>query len=153
MLLAPIFIADSRYVEADEKTDFTAFKTFAIREGRATSRKAEINNKLILKNIEEAIRSSLLSKGLTEAQDRPDLTVVFNLAEEGQRGVVGRGIRHAHVVSQSEGTLVIEMSSRDASRLVWQGIYTDDEGNASKLAKNLPDDAKKLISQYPPKRK
>ena len=152
-LLAPVLVADNHHIESDDKADFSAFKTFVVREGKAASRKAEINNKLLLKNIEEAIRASLSSKGLKETTDQPDLVVAFGLEEEGQRGVVGRGIRNPQVISRSEGKLVIEMTSRATNGLVWHGIYTDDEGNAAKLAKKLPDDAKKLISEYPPKKK
>ena len=116
-----------------------------------TSRTAEINNQLLLTKIQEAIRSGLSAKGLKETPDRPDLVVTFSLAEQGQRGVVGRGIRNARVINTREGTLVIDMTS--GSSLVWHAIYTDSEGDAAKLAKKLPADAKTLISEYPPKKK
>jgi hypothetical protein len=152
LLLAPVLLADTHHIEADDKADFSAFKTFVVREGRATSRKAEINNNtLLLTTIQAAIRTGLSSKGLKETPNRPDLIVTFSLAEQGQRGVVGRGIRNAQVVTTSEGTLVIDMTSGNG--LVWHGIYTDDEGDAAKLARKLPDDAKKLIAEYPPKKK
>jgi hypothetical protein len=151
MLLAPILTADTRHIEADEKADFSAFRTFVVREGRATSRKVEINNPLLLTKIQDAIRTALSSKGMKETPDRPDLVVTFSLGEQGQRGVVGRGIRDMRVISTSEGTLVIEMTS--GTSVVWHGTYTDGEADAAKLAKKLPDDAKKLISEYPPKKK
>jgi len=145
-------LADTHHIETDKKVDFSTFKTFAVREGRVSSRNAEINNKLTLKAIEDSIRATLIAGGLKEAADRPNLIVSFSLAEEGQRGVVGRGIRNAQVVSTSEGTLVIDMTSPAASAPVWHGIYTDDEDNAARLAKKLPGDAKKLLSEFPPKR-
>lgn len=151
LLLAPILAADTHHIEVDDKADFSAFKTFVVRDGLATSRRAEINNTLLLTKIQDAIRTGLSAKGLHETPDRPDLIVTFNLAEQGQRGVVGRGIRNSQVVTTSEGTLVIEMTSGD--NLVWHGTYTDGEGDAAKLAQRLPDDAKKLISEYPPKKK
>jgi hypothetical protein len=151
MVLSTVVLADTRHIEFDEQADFTAFKTFVVREGRASSRKAELNNALFLKTIEDAIRSSLSARGLKEVADQSDVVVTFRLAEQGQRGVVGTGIRNMRVIQTSEGTLVIEMTNDN--KLVWQGTYTDDEGDAAKLAKKLPDDAKKLISQYPPKKK
>ena len=151
MLLAPSLLADTRRIEVDEKADFSAFKTFVVREGRVTSRKAEINSTLLLTKIQDAIRTGLSSKRMTETADRPDLIVTFSLGERGQRGVVGRGIRNMRVITTSEGRLVIEMTS--GKNLVWHGTYTDDEADAAKLAKKLPDDAKKLISEYPPKKK
>jgi hypothetical protein len=153
MLFAPILFADSHHIEVDDNAEFSAFKTFAMREGRTTSRRAEINNKLLLKNLSDVIRSGLSAKGLIEAQDRPDLVVTFSLAEEGQRGTVGRGLRNVQVISRSEGQLVIELTSRATNSLAWYGIYTDDERDAAKLAKRLPGDAKKLIAEYPPKKK
>lgn len=153
LLIGPVLAADDHFVVSDEKTDFSTFKTFAVREGKASSRELEINNKLTLKTVEDTIRSGLLSKGLKESPDRPDLVVTFTLDEEGQRGVVGRGLRNVRVVSTSEGTLVIHMTNRATNSLVWQGVYIDDEGSAAKLAKKLPDDAKKLLKEYPPKKK
>jgi hypothetical protein len=151
VLLAPVLLADTHHIEADDKADFSAFKTFVVREGRATSRKAEINNTVLLTKIQDAIRKGLSSKGMKDTPNRPDLIVTFSLAEQGQRGVVGRGMRNAQVITTSEGLLVIDMTS--GTGLVWHGIYTDDEGDAAKLARKLPDDAKKLISEYPPKKK
>ena len=87
VLIAPGLAADSHHVEADEKADFSTFKSFVVREGRATSRKAEINNTLTLKTIENAIRTGLSARGLTEIQDRADLIVTFSVAEEPQRVV------------------------------------------------------------------
>ena len=151
MLLAPALPADTHHVEFDEKADFSTFKTFVVRDGRATSRKAEINNALLLTKIQDAIRAGLSSRGVKETPDRPDLVVTFSLGEQGQRGVVGRGIRDMRVITTSEGTLVIEMTN--GKSLVWHGTYTDGEGDAARLARKLPDDAKKLMSEYPPKRK
>jgi hypothetical protein len=150
-LLAPAPRADSHHIEFDPKADFPAFKTFAVREGRAVSRKAEINNKVLLTKIQDTIRTNLTAKGLTETLDRPDLVVTFSLAEQGQRGVVGRGIRNTRVITTSEGTLVIQMTS--GTSVVWYGVYSDGESDAAKLASRLPDDAKKLLAEYPPKKK
>jgi uncharacterized protein DUF4136 len=151
ILLAPTLLADSYHIEVDDKADFSAFKTFVVREGRATSRKAEINSTLLLTKIQDAIRTGLSAKGMKETPDGPDLIVTFSLGEQGQRGVVGRGIRNTRVITTSEGTLVIEMTS--GKNLVWHATYVDSEGDAAKLAKKLPDDAKKLMSEYPPKKK
>ena len=56
-------------------------------------------------------------------------------------------------VSHSVGTLVIDMTKAGTPSVVWHGTYLDDEVNASNLAKNLPKDAKKLLAEFPPKRK
>ena len=110
MILTQGLAADSRHVEADDKADFSAFKTFIVREGRATSRKAEIDNSLTLKTIQQAIGEALSSKGLKETQHQPDLIVTFSVSEAPQRVVTGRGIRDMQAVSHSVGTLVIDMT-------------------------------------------
>src|SRR5262245_36999806 len=153
VLFAARLVADSHHVDADDKTDFKTFKTFVVREGSATSRKAEINNALTLKTIEDAIRTQLTSKGLKEIQDRPDLVVTFSVAEAPQRVVTGRGIRDMQASSHSVGTLVIDLTASGTNSVVWHGTYEDDETTSANLAKNLPKDAKKLLSEYPPKKK
>jgi len=45
------------------------------------------------------------------------------------------------------------VTKRSTSELLWRGIYTDDELTASKLVGRLPADAKKLLAEYPPKKK
>ena len=56
-------------------------------------------------------------------------------------------------VLYSEGTLIISMTTGQASRLVWYGTYRDEERSGPKVAQKLPGDAKKLLSEYPPKKK
>ena len=150
VLLTPSLLADSHHVEIDAKADFAGFKTFVVHEGRATSRSAEINNKVLLTKIQDTIRTGLSMAGLKETPDHADLIVRFSLGEQGQRGTVGRGIRDMHVVTTSEGTLVIEMVN--GTNVVWHGTYTDDEANPAKLARRLPEDAKKLLREFPPKK-
>ena len=62
-LVTPGLSADTRRIEVDDKADFAAFKTFVLREGRASSRKPEINSALTLKTIEDAIRAELTARG------------------------------------------------------------------------------------------
>ena len=152
-LVTPGLSADSRRIEVDDKADFAAFKTFVLREGTASSRKPEINSALTLKTIEDAIRAELSARGLKETQTGPDLIVTFSVAEESQRQVAGRGARDMRAVNISAGTLVIDMTTATANALVWRGTYADDESSAATLAKNLPKDAKKLLSEFPPKKK
>ena len=153
LVVAALSIADDRRVQVDDKTDFSLFTTFAIAEGRSTSRRPELNNTLTLNTIVDAIRSELSAKGLRQDRERPDLIVNFSLAENPQRGVIGSGKRNAQVISFSVGTLVIEITRRDTKAMIWHGVYTDDESNAAKLARKLPSDAKKLLSDFPKKKK
>src|SRR5215510_10778993 len=67
MFVVPLLFADYHHVVSDNKTDFSTLKTFSIREGRATTTRPELNNRLIFKKVEDAIRVQLSTKGLTEA--------------------------------------------------------------------------------------
>ena len=151
VLLPPLIAADTHHIEVDDKIDFSGFKTFLVREGQVTSRNAELNNKLTLKTIEDAIRLGLSSKGLKETANGADLIVSFNLTESGQRGAPPPGERGA--VHLSAGILVVDMTKRDTNSLIWHGIYSDTEESPARLAKRLPGDARKLVSEYPPKKK
>ena len=54
--------------------------TFAIRPGRIDSRKPELNNRLFLQKVDEAIRAALVARRLKEIADRPDVFVAFSVA-------------------------------------------------------------------------
>jgi hypothetical protein len=146
-------MADDRHVEADPKTNFSAFKTFLLNDGVASSGRPEINNKLTLKSIEDAIRQSLTSRGLREDRSQPDIVVGFTIHEKGQRGVEGRGIRNAEVRSTSNGILVVDIYRGGTNELLWHGTSDDHADDAARLAKNLPGNAKKLLAEYPPRKK
>jgi hypothetical protein len=157
LLVAIIFvaeglIADGRHVEVDDKADFSVFKTFIVREGRVASQNSEIDYSLTLKTIQQAVREALSSKGLKETQDQPHLIVTFSVREASQRVVTGRGINDLQALNRDAGTLVIDMTRAGTSSPVWRGTYTDDNRNAVSLARKLPMDAKRLLSEYPPKR-
>ncbi|HLQ77999.1 MAG TPA: DUF4136 domain-containing protein [Terriglobia bacterium] len=173
ILCTTLLFADDRHVDFDANVDFTNLKTFAIRESRIISHKPELNNRLFIQRLVETIRAELTAKGLKETADRPDLFVDFSIdgmdysiverqaatripdGPNGQRGYVVDGTGPYSVLS-TEGTLVIDLTtnpSGKAGMLVWRGIYRDEESNGPKLAQKLPGDAKKLLSEYPPKKK
>jgi hypothetical protein len=170
LLCSSVLLADDRHVDFNANTDFSSIKTFAIREGKVNSQKPELNNRLFVQKLGEAIRAELTARGLKETADRPDLFVDFSIAgmdystverqpatripdgPGGQRGYVVEGTGPQPVLS-SEGTLVIDMTTTQPSVLVWRGTYRDQESSGPKLAQKLPGDAKKILSGYPPKKK
>src|SRR4051812_2947248 len=106
MCLAPVLLADHRHVVADDKVDFAGIKTFSLRAGGARTTKPELNNKLILKKVEDAIRVELSAKGLKESEDRPDVIVGFTVGEDRPNGPS---------VIFDQGTLVIQVTARESS--------------------------------------
>jgi hypothetical protein len=169
ILSAAVLLADTQHINVDEQTDFSKIKTFHIREGKANTQKPELNNPLFLKTLGAAIRTELQKKGLEETAANPDVFVDYRIdgteistVRGGERGISiplpglrGLGIpgTEPRPVRYSEGMLAIDITTREAKLLVWQGIYRDEESTGSKLAKKLPADAKKLLSKYPPKKK
>lgn len=147
MLSAVLLFADDRSVDFDRHTDFSTLKTFALREGKVDSPRPELNNTLVLKKIGDGIRAELISKGLKETLNNPDIIVDYSVTGEdfaAQRG---------GPAESSEGTLVVDMLKRDSRELIWRGVYRDSERSNAKLGQKLPGDAKKLLSEYPPKQK
>lgn len=144
MCLAPLLLADHRHVISDDKVDFAVLRTFSIREGAAKTTRPELNNTLIFKKTEDAIRAQLSAKGLTESPNRPDVIVSFTIGDDRPNGPS---------VIFDQGTLVIAMTARESNSMVWQGVYTDDRSTPAKVAEKLPGMVQKLLSEYPPKKK
>jgi hypothetical protein len=168
LLASVVLLADDRTIDYDPNTDFSKVKTFALREGRIDSPKPELNNRLFGLKLTEAIRSELLAKGLKESRESPDVFIDFSITgrdlsvvERGvdvrmptMRGMPGVVIPSGgpQAVLLTEGALVIDMKD-PGGKLLWRGTHRNEENRSPKLAQKLPADAKKLLSQYPPKKK
>jgi len=144
VVLAPALVLAQQHIVLDVETDFATLKTFAIREGRATTSRPEIDNDLIFRKVADAIRKSLVAKGMTESATRADVTVGFTLGEDRPNGPS---------VAFNRGTLAIDFRVPDGDRMVWQGVYRDDTNNPARVADNLPSYVQKVLSKYPPKKK
>jgi uncharacterized protein DUF4136 len=152
-------------VNFDPDVDFSRFKTFKVRERLIKSSRPELDNPLLEKMLERAIESALEAKGLTESDNLPGLFVDFRITNEDistsrpgtpmTTGAGGRGQRIStgpQPVRFTEGTLVIDLVRPGDPAPVWRGVYRDDENTGSKLVQKLPEDAKKLLAKYPPKK-
>jgi hypothetical protein len=168
ILFSIVLSADERKVDFDSATDFSKIKTFAIRDGGISSEKPELNNRLFLQKVSEAIRAQLTAKGLKETSATPDAFIDFNVSGQDYNAVAGRrgtalgGGRGVPVVvipgsdpsspPAGEGTLVIDMKLNPGGALVWRGTSHDTESSGPRLARKIPADAMKLLAQYPPKK-
>ena len=45
------------------------------------------------------------------------------------------------------------MTADSPGTLIWRGVYRDNEKNSSRFSEKLPADARKLLTEYPPKKK
>jgi hypothetical protein len=167
---AVVLVADDHNVDFDKSVDFSKVNTFTIRPGKISSGRAELNNSLVNKKITDTIRTALTAKGMKETSERPDVTVEFSATgidyaigpgrRANQVGASrppeerrGRGRGGDEPVDFSEGTLVIDVkTTAQPAVLIWRGVYHDKEKSSAKLAQKFPDDAKKLLSEYPRKK-
>jgi len=145
-------------VEFDQATDFTKYKTFAIRDGQLSSRNPALNSELVKKQIEADIVKALTAKGLTMVSGPSDLNVRYRFGQArkmeteaypaGWRGFGTRIVR----VPYAEGTLVIDLRDPSTKSLVWRGISSEEKSDAAKIEGKIGDMVKKSLEKYPPKK-
>ena len=154
--------ADDRSVTFEKGVDFSKFKTFLIRETTVASSRPELNNPLFGSAIGDAIRVTLKAKGLIERRDTADLVVQssvtgidYSIGTAGRANPqpLGRPSRGFAPVAFTEGTVVVDLMNGDPAKLVWHGVFRRSQDSAPKLAKRLPEEAGKLLKDYPPKPK
>jgi len=161
-------LADSGTIDFEASVDFKAIRTFALREGRIQSLKPEVDNRLFRQRMNDSIRATLGKKGLKEVATQPDVIVTYHFSDAdvsavdrlpptripdspGMRGFVIPGSAPRQVL-YTEGSLVIDMY--DASdALIWRGTYRDREQSGPRLSRNLSEDARKLLSRFPPRKR
>ena len=146
-------------VEFDQATDFTKFKTFAIRDGQLNSKNPALNSDLVKKRIDAGIERALTGKGLTMVSGPSDLNVRYRFGaarrtevEAYPAGWRGWGTRVVRV-PYTEGTLVIDLRDPTTRSLVWRGIASEDKSSAAKIEGKLDDMVRKSLEKYPPKPK
>lgn len=173
LLCSALLFGDDHSIDFDSHIDFSKFKTFTIHAGKINSSRPELSNTLVKTKIEDTMRAAFKARKLTETSDRPDIAANFTVDAldysvgpggranpvrgsngSGDRGR-GRGSDNlsGQPVDFTEGTLVIDINTGDPAMLIWRGVYHDKEKSDVKLSEKLPDDAKKLISAFPPKGK
>jgi hypothetical protein len=159
--------AEGASVTFQAGVNFGAFRSFALVDGQIYAKKPEIDNRLFRQRMADAIRAALVSKGLKEVAQNPDVMVTYQVSDgdysEVNRGanlqVPGNGNRGGYMVPippapvlYTEGTLIVDVSNA-SNTLVWRGTYRDRETKSPSLSRNLSVDARKLLAKYPPKSK
>ena len=152
-------VAQKVNIQFDQDANFSAYKTFAIRNGQLNSRNPALNSELVKKQIEADIVKGLTARGLTQVDDRADLNVVYHFGsgrkseiEAYPAGWRGWGTRYVRV-PYAEGTLVIDLRDTSTHSLVWRGISSEEKDDPSKIQGKLNDMVKKSLEKYPPKKK
>jgi hypothetical protein len=166
--ISPAVVADDYIVDFDRQFEFSTIRTFAFRNASVTVNRPELKNQVVMDGTTAFIRSVLVSRGLRESPDNPDVLVDWEVFGQGfavnewgraiatevrprdrlPPGSVQGGAQDTFI----EGVLVLDMTARSSGLLIWRGVYRDNESNSAKLAKNLHANAKKLLTQYPGKK-
>src|SRR5690348_9157183 len=158
-LFAAGAFAQNINIEFDQSTDFSKFKTFAIRDGQLNSRNPSLNSELVKKRIDNDIEKYLTARGLTMVTGKSDLNVRYRLGsarrverEAYPAGWRGWGTRIVRV-PYTEGTLVIDLRDPSTRSLVWRAIAREEKSDPNKIEGKLDDMVKKSFEKYPPKPK
>src|SRR5262249_28165660 len=86
LLFAASPVPDDRTADFDPSVDFSQFKTFALGQARLRSPKPELNNDIIKKKVQDAIRAELIKRGLQEATlQSADVVVSFGFGSFDKR--------------------------------------------------------------------
>ena len=158
-LAAVTLPAQKVHEEFDASIDFSKYKTYAIRNGRIRSKHPALDNSLVQKKIENALRTQLSAKGLQEVSDQPDLVVTYVLGAIDRREVdlvpAGwRGLRTRRVARRyTQGAMVIDLRDAQKRELIWRATCTDTGNNPSKIEEHIDKDVKKAFEKYPPKKR
>lgn len=158
--------AETFDITFEPAVDFRALRTFAIRGSRISSDKPEIDNRLFRQRMENSIRAALGRQGLTEDTSHPDVWLTYSFNDRDVSGVdrqpatripdspQARGFvipgTGPTPVLYTEGTLVIDLTDA-AGSLLWRGTWRDRETSGPRLSRNLSEDARKLLSKFPPR--
>ncbi len=164
-------------VDYDETVDFARLHTFALLPPPPTKTgDPRIDNPLLVKRVQAALRETLLARGYREVPEKPDFYVSFQLGlkqgVESSGGVtfgfgtyVGNGsIGMAYgypgyeVASYEEGVLTVDILRGRDKTLIWRGTATK---RLSESGSKSPEEAKReireivqtILARFPPGRR
>lgn len=162
LLLAALLVAGSATaggvrVDWDDSVDWSQFRTFAWSEGTPAAN-ADTEAK-----IRSAVRAQLEGKGLTLAEEEPDLLVATHAASEtrtlvdsSQFGYGWGNYRRWDSQAKREtkldvGTLAVDLTDASTMDLIWRGTAAEAiTDNLRKLHKKIDKVARKMFRDFPP---
>jgi uncharacterized protein DUF4136 len=149
----------------DPKTDFTKYKTWAWKDDRS------IKDPLWVKRIQDALESTLSTRGLTRNEQSSDLWVAVHARFSEQTQVTsydtgwgygygwrygGGGMTTTRVEQIPVGTLIVDLVDAQRKELVWRGTGSDTlnpQRSPEEKEKALREALAKMFENYPPRSK
>jgi uncharacterized protein DUF4136 len=171
VLLFPVLaLAQKTSFDFDKSADFSKFKTYSLKDG------TKVGQPLIDNRIVAAIDTELAAKGLKKSDAASDLVVVYHVAFDKQQDITayssnfggygGYGYRYGggwgttttdvRVNQILVGTLVLDIADSTKMEVVWRGMGVkeiDTQAKADKRDKNINGAVKKILNNFPPKKK
>ena len=169
VVLSPaMLLAQKVSYDYEKSADFTAFKTYALKDG------TKVGQPLIDDRIVAAIEQELSAKGLTKVDADPDVFVVYHTSFDKQKDIStfssgygggygpygwgwGGGWAGGTTTTQVRdilmGTLVIDIADAKKKQLAWRGMGTkevDMQAKPEKRDKSISGAVKKIFKNYPP---
>ncbi len=167
-ILSLVFIISSCNVKVnsvyDKSQDFSEYKTFCWLKGCefAFTGPTYLNDSSLREGIKEAIVAELISKGLTQDEDNPDLLIDFHISMENETSVIYhhsddneyefKAFPDREIINYLKGTIVIDMVDKSHAKMVWRSEaigYMDVNPDLSE--KNLRKGIAIALKNFPPK--
>jgi hypothetical protein len=165
---APVFAADKVYVDYDRNVDLDSYKTFAW--GPTLDNMPTLGDAAPLAHawIKNAVEYYLITAGMIEDLDNPDLKVTyyssdseivqFQVIHAGYDYGAGwyrdpfwgpMGATSSAVQTYDKGTLVIDIWDAKTKRAVWRGVATGVvKENPTKMTKQIDKAVEKMVKRF-----
>jgi Domain of unknown function (DUF4136) len=151
----------------DRESTFAQYKTYGWLEKKdiETKNNPLIYNELTDKRIKKAVEIFFPSRGLTPANENPDLRIHYHIVVDNKASLHPEPYGYNYspywqrsrmdVYQYREGTLILDLMDPKSNNLVWRGWATDvmemDEIDLSEVKINNA--VAKILSEYPPVKK
>jgi len=168
IVLALVAGCSSMSVQTDfsQDVDFSGFQTFKYQD---SDKSLAASAPLAHQRIVAAIRQEMNASGLTEVDEKPDVSVTYYGSTNEQlqfqttymatgfsrrgwrRPGVSVGTSSTRAVTYEQGTLVIDIWATEADQLVWRGVVSDTlSGNPDRNTNKISQGVARAFENFPP---
>jgi hypothetical protein len=162
-----VLFAQKTTFDFDKSTNFTAYRTYAHKEG------TKVGQPLIDERIVNAIDTEMAAKHFTKAVADPDVFIVYHVAFDKEKDIYtyssgnaggygpygwgwggGMSTTNTQVRDILMGTLIVDMADAKAGKVVWRGMgvkEVDTTAKPDKRDKSIVTAVNKIFKNYPPK--
>jgi hypothetical protein len=152
-----------------EGTDFSAFRTFQIQD---STNSLAVSSPLSHQRIVNAIRTGMVSSGLSEVTENPDVFVTYYGSTQRQthfhttysgvsnwsgsrrnshRMGFGTASSTTRPTTVTQGTLVIDVWDASRNAMIWRGVATSPlSSSPERNSRAINDSVERAFRQFPP---